>query len=279
MQLQCGAIRLDLSRPRIMGIVNVTPDSFSGDGLARDLDRAEAQARAMVGDGADLIDIGGESSRPGAAAVTVQEEIDRVLPLLERLRDLPVPISVDTCKPAVMRVALSGGASLINDIRALQEEGAVDTLAGAGAAVCIMHMQGQPRSMQNAPGYSNVVEEIKAFLKQRIAAAHGAGIGGDRICVDPGFGFGKTLQHNLVLLKNLHHFSDLGCALLVGLSRKSMLGQITGRAVEQRVAASVSAALYAVQAGAHIVRVHDVAATRDAIAVWQAINEQGHCYD
>ncbi|MBL8472691.1 MAG: dihydropteroate synthase [Rhodocyclaceae bacterium] len=262
-----------------MGIVNVTPDSFSGDGLARDLGRAEEQALQMLADGADLIDIGGESSRPGAAPVSAQEEIDRVLPLLERLCNLPVPISVDTCKAPVMRAALAGGAALINDINALQAEDAVDTLAGVNAAVCIMHMQGEPRSMQNAPRYLNVVEDIKGFLQQRIAVANQAGIGHERICVDPGFCFGKALNHNLALLKNLRLFSDLGCTLLVGLSRKSMLGQITGRAVADRIVASVAAALMAVEAGARIVRVHDVAATRDAFAIWQAINEQGQDHD
>lgn len=254
-----------------MGVINITPDSFSDGGRFLDPALAYAQAERLIAAGADIIDIGGESTRPGAAPVSEAQELARITPVLARLRDLPVPISVDTRRIAVMRAAMEGGASMINDIEALQSPGALSLLAQSDCAVCLMHMQGQPGTMQTAPHYVDVVHEVAAFLAARVAAARAAGIALDRIVVDPGFGFGKTAAHNLALLRALGEFSSLGTAVLAGLSRKSMLGAITGRAVGERAAASVSAALIAVQRGAHIVRVHDVAATRDALTVWQAV--------
>ena len=254
-----------------MGIVNLTPDSFSGDGVGNDVSHAIAHALAQVEAGADILDIGAESSRPGAPPVLASEELARLLPVLHVLRDAPVPVSVDTAKPEVMAAVLAQGAAMINDIAALQAPGAVAAVAAADAAVCLMHMQGEPRSMQASPVYGDVVAEVKAFLAARAAACVAAGIDKERIVLDPGFGFGKTLEHNLALLRQLADFRDLGFPVLAGMSRKSMLGAITGRPVEQRVAASVAAALLAVERGAAIVRVHDVAATRDALAVLQAL--------
>lgn len=254
-----------------MGIVNVTPDSFSDGGRHFDVARAVSHGRKLVVEGADLLDIGGESSRPGAQSVSDEEELRRVLPVIEALADVGVPLSIDTVKPAVMRRAAAAGASLINDIAALQAPGALAAAAESGAAVCLMHMQGEPRTMQAEPFYGDVVMEVREFLVRRVAAARAAGIEAERIMVDPGFGFGKRLAHNLLLLKNLDHFCDLGAGVLAGLSRKSMLGEITGRKVSDRDTASVAAALLAAQNGARILRVHDVAATKDALAVWAAM--------
>lgn len=267
-ELHCGSHRLALSRPLIMGIINATPDSFSGDGLALDVGRALAQARAFVEDGADILDIGGESTRPGATPVGVEEEIRRVVPLIEALRELDVPLSIDSFKPQVMRAALSAGATLINDINALRAPGALELAAASDAAVCLMHMQGTPQTMQDNPAYQDVVAEVGAFLAERSAACLAAGIAPERIVIDPGFGFGKTPGHNLQLLQGLDRLVASGHPVLVGLSRKSLLGKLTGRKVSERVAASVAAAIAAVAHGAAIVRVHDVAATRDALAVW-----------
>lgn len=267
-ELHCGRHRLPLSRPLIMGIINATPDSFSGDGLALDVGRALAQARAFVEDGADILDIGGESTRPGATPVGVEEEIRRVVPLIEALRELGVPLSIDSVKPQVMRAALRAGATLINDINALRASGALELAADSDAAVCLMHMQGTPQTMQENPAYHDVVAEVGAFLAERSEACLGAGIAPERIVIDPGFGFGKTPEHNLQLLQGLDRLVASGYPVLVGLSRKSLLGKLTGRKVSERVAASIAAAIAAVARGAAIVRVHDVAATRDALAVW-----------
>lgn len=255
-----------------MGIVNLTPDSFSGDGVGASQDAALRHAEKLLADGADMLDLGGESSRPGAPEVSVQEELDRVMPVLESLLMCGVPISIDTCKPEVMREALRLGADIINDIRGLQTADALDALAKSRAGVCIMHMQGEPRTMQNAPAYQNVAQEVAQFLVAQAQRAEQAGVAANRILLDPGFGFGKTLQHNLTLLRQLPELVGEGYAVLVGLSRKSMLGTITGRTnPSDRVSASVAAALLAVQCGANIVRVHDVAATKDALSVWNAV--------
>ena len=256
-----------------MGIVNVTDDSFSGDGMGDAAIAAIAQGRRLIAEGADLLDIGGESSRPGAEPVSAGREMARVLPVLEGLRDCSVPLSVDTVKPEVMVAALGVGADLINDIAALGAPGALEAVANSEAAVCLMHMRGEPRTMQQNPEYGDVVGEVAEFLAGRVAACEAARIGRERLLVDPGFGFGKTLAHNLALLRQLDRFAGLGLPLLAGLSRKSMLGAITGKPVGERQAASVAAALLAAQRGAAIVRVHDVAATRDALAVLQAVEE------
>jgi len=269
--LQCGRFRLDLSRPRIMAIVNVTPDSFSGDGVAGDVPRAVERARRLVDEGADIVDIGGESTRPGAQPVLVAEELRRILPVVEVLADLGVPISVDTRRSEVMRAALAAGADMINDVCALGAEAAAETIAGTSAAVCLMHMRGIPESMQADPRYEDVLGEVCAFLSERANLAQRAGIEAGRIVVDPGFGFGKRFEHNLALLKRLDRIADIGFPVLVGLSRKSFLGSIADRPVQERAAASVAAALMAVDRGARIVRVHDVAATRDALKIWTAI--------
>ncbi|MCK0511106.1 dihydropteroate synthase [Aromatoleum buckelii] len=269
--LRCGRFRLELDRPHIMAIVNVTPDSFSGDGLGRDLDTAVRRAQAAVDAGADLLDVGGESTRPGSEPVSEQEELDRVIPLVERLADWAVPVSVDTFKPAVMRESLRAGASLINDINAFRAPGAVDAVRDSEAALCVMHMQGEPRGMQSDPRYDDVVAEVIEFLDDRVRALADEGVARDRILLDPGFGFGKTLEHNLALFRALDRIVAQDYPLLVGVSRKSMIGAITGRPVGERVHGSVAAALLAVGRGARIVRVHDVAATRDALKVWQAV--------
>ncbi len=253
-----------------MGVVNVTPDSFSDGGRFLDPEAAIAQARRLIDEGADLIDIGAESSRPGASAVvSVEEELRRLLPVVKGLRDLP--LSVDTVKPEVMRAALAEGAAMINDINALRAPGALAALAASDAAICMMHMQGSPGTMQRQPHYEDVVTEVKAFLRERVDSARAAGIVPERTLVDPGFGFGKTLQHNLELLRRLREFAELGVPVLAGWSRKSSLGAITGRPAGERLAASIAAALIAAQNGAAILRVHDVAATRDALAVLAAV--------
>jgi dihydropteroate synthase len=272
MFLLCGKYQLDLTPPRVMGIVNVTPDSFSDGGRHLSHAAAIAHAHKLIADGADLLDIGGESTRPGAAAVSEQEELERVLPVIEALRDSAVPVSIDTWKPAVMRAALAAGASMVNDINALQAPDALAAVADSDAAVCLMHKQGDPENMQRAPRYADVVAEVSAFLQARIEATRAAGIGSERIVIDPGFGFGKTLAHNLELLRGLSAFSALGVPLLAGVSRKSMLGAVTGREVDERLAASIAAALLAVQRGASIVRVHDVRETVDVLKLWDAVN-------
>ncbi len=253
-----------------MGVVNVTPDSFSDGGRFLDPATAIAHARTLMEEGADLIDLGAESSRPGAAAeVSAEEELRRLLPVLQGLRDLP--LSVDTIKPEVMRIALAEGAAMINDINALRAPGALDAVVAGDAAVCLMHMQGSPGTMQQDPSYSDVVAEVKAFLLERIGSVVAAGIALERVVVDPGFGFGKTLEHNLELLRHLGEFVALGVPVLAGWSRKSSLGKITGKPAGERLAASIAAALIAAQNGAAILRVHDVAATRDALAVLAAV--------
>ena len=275
--LNCNGRELVLDRPRVCGIVNVTPDSFSDGGAYIDPQAAIAHGLALVAQGADLLDIGGESTRPGAQAVSADEECARVVPIIEALAQrTTVPISIDTSKPVVMRAAVAAGAGLINDVRALREPGALDAAAElTDAAIVLMHMQGEPRTMQESPHYDEVVADVKRFLADRVFACELAGIAKKRLAVDPGFGFGKNLEHNLALLKALREFTLLGVPLLVGLSRKSMLGALTGRDVPaDRVHASVAAALIAVQRGAQIVRVHDVAATVDALAVWNAAAEK-----
>lgn len=269
--LRCGKFTFDLARPLIMGVVNVTPDSFSDGGLFSDATSAAAHARRLIGEGADILDIGGESTRPGSAAVVLDEERRRVLPVIEALSACGVPVSVDTRKPELMREAVAAGAAMVNDVTALSGPGALETVAQADCAICLMHMQGDPSTMQVNPSYRDVVREVRDYLAGRVAAAETAGIARERIVVDPGFGFGKTLEHNLVLLRALAEFRSLGVALMVGLSRKAMLGRLTGREPLERIHASVAAALLAVQNGAQIVRVHDVAATRDALTVWRAV--------
>jgi dihydropteroate synthase len=272
MLLRCGRFRLDLGRPQIMAIVNLTDDSFSGDGLHGGTRSAVEQGLRMIEEGADLLDIGGESSRPGAQPVSLQKELDRVLPVVEALRDCGRPLSVDTVKPEVMSAALAAGADMINDIAALRTPGAIEAVAATEAAVCLMHMQGEPGTMQAAPAYENVVDEVSNFLAQRVDACVAAGIARDRIVVDPGFGFGKALEHNVALLRSLPSLAESGVPILIGVSRKSMIGAITGRPVEQRAIGSAMAAALAVQRGARIVRVHDVGATRDALAMLAAID-------
>lgn len=251
-----------------MGIVNVTPDSFSDGGALPDAEAAVAHALRLVEEGADIVDIGGESTRPGAQPVDAEQELARVIPVIEALVDrVDVPISVDTSKPEVMRAALAAGASMVNDVRALAGEGCLDAVSASDVAVCLMHMQGEPGSMQDAPHYDDVVADVHRFLAQRIFACEMSGIEKRRIAIDPGFGFGKSREHNYALLRQLDRFTDLGVTVLAGLSRKSMIGAVTGRAVGDRVYGSVAAAVIAAQRGARILRVHDVAATRDALAV------------
>ena len=271
MHLHCGRYVLSLRYPLIMGIVNLTDDSFSGDGLHGNIASAIEQGRRMVADGAHILDIGAESSRPGANFISIEQELTRVLPVIEGLSDCGVPLSIDTVKPKVMQRALATGADMVNDINALQAPGALEVVADSRAAICLMHMQGNPGTMQQAPHYDDVVAEVAEFLGQRVASAEMAGIGLERIVVDPGFGFGKTLEQNLTLLRQLDELVVPGLPLLVGLSRKSMLGLLTGRAAPERVHASVAAAMLAVARGANILRVHDVAATRDALALWNAV--------
>ena len=262
---------LALDRVLIMGIVNVTPDSFADGGRTFDHAAALAHARQLIDDGADIIDIGGESTRPGAAEVPAAEEIGRVLPLVEALAGAAVPLSVDTSKPEVMRAALVAGASIINDVRALQQPGAAEVVAQHDCGVVLMHMQGTPGTMQQAPYYRDVTKDVVQFLAQRVQYARARGIEAQRIAIDPGFGFGKTYAHNFMLLSELSELGRMQVPIVVGLSRKSMLGRAAGRAVADRAAASVAAALLAAERGANIVRVHDVAATRDALCVLQAM--------
>ena len=269
--LDCGGHAFDLSRPRIMGILNVTPNSFSDGGRFFDPQRALDHARRMMADGADLVDIGGESTRPGADPVAERDELARVIPLVDILAAEGIPVSVDTRKPAVMRAALAAGAVMINDVCALTAPGAVEAVAQHTAAVCLMHMRGEPQTMQHAPAYRDVVGEVHGFLLARAAACEAAGIAKNRIVLDPGFGFGKTLTHNLLLLRALPLLAATGYAVLAGLSRKASLGKITGRDVDQRVPASIAAALAAVARGATLLRVHDVPETADALKVWLAV--------
>lgn len=272
-QLDCAGRVLVLDRPRVMGIVNVTPDSFSDGGLHADVDAAVAHALRLVEEGADVLDIGGESTRPGAKDVSVDEELARVIPVIERLaRETALPISIDTSKPEVMRAAVAAGAGMINDVYALRREGALDAAAALGVPVVLMHMLGEPRSMQDAPDYEDVVADVHRFLAERIFSAEMAGIPKKRIVVDPGFGFGKTTAHNLALLARFERFTDLGVPALAGLSRKRSIGEITGRDDPQaRIHGSVAAHVIAAQRGAKLLRVHDVAPTVDALKVWSAV--------
>ncbi len=268
--------KLALECPCVMGILNVTPDSFSDGGQFRSHELALEQARQMMSDGAAIIDIGGESTRPGASDVAEEQELDRVLPVIEALRaESDIPISIDTSKPGVMRAAVAAGASMINDVLALRADGALQAAAELRVPVCLMHMQGTPRTMQDAPDYGDVVAEVAAFLAERIAACASAGIDEDLVVVDPGFGFGKTAAHNIELLANLRQLQSLGRPVLAGLSRKSTLGELTGKAVDERVPASVAAAVVAATNGAAIIRAHDVAETVDAMRVVQAVLEMG----
>jgi dihydropteroate synthase len=271
--LDCNGRALVLDRPRVVGIVNVTPDSFSDGGQHDSLDKAYAHALKLVEEGADMLDIGGESTRPGADDVSAEDEIRRVVPLIERLAAATtVPLSIDTSKPEVMRAAVGAGAGMINDVFALRREGALDTAAELRVPVCLMHMQGEPRSMQEAPDYDDVVGEVHRFLTDRLFSCELAGIDRKRVLVDPGFGFGKNLEHNLALLRATARFAELGAGAYLGVSRKSMIGAMTGRTdPAARVHGSVAAALIAVQRGAIMVRVHDVGPTVDALAVWAAV--------
>lgn len=272
-QLDCAGRVLVLDRPRVMGVVNVTPDSFSDGGLHADVDTAVAHALRLAEEGADVLDIGGESARPGANGVSVEEELARVIPVIERLaRETALPISIDTSKPEVMRAAVAAGAGMINDVYALRREGALDAAAALGVPVVLMHMLGEPRSMQDAPDYEDVVADVHRFLAERIFSAEMAGIPKKRIVVDPGFGFGKTTAHNLALLARFERFTDLGVPALAGLSRKRSIGEITGRDDPQaRIHGSVAAHVIAAQRGAKLLRVHDVAATVDALKIWNAV--------
>ena len=269
-QLLCGKFTLELDRPLVMGIVNVTPDSFSDGGKFLARDQAIAHAQKLIEDGADILDIGGESTRPGAAAAGLQEELDPVMPVLEQLRDSGVPISIDTQKTEVTTAAIASGASMINDVNALQAAGAIEACARSGVAVCLMHKQGTPANMQQQPQYDDVLREVAAFLNARAAACEHAGIAKNRIVIDPGFGFGKTVEHNFTLLRELKSIAQLGYLVMAGYSRKTSLGAVTGRPVEQRLAASLAAAMIAAQNGATILRVHDVAETVDMLKVLAA---------
>lgn len=276
MRLQLGKHHLDLSEPRVMGVLNRTPDSFSDGGSYTDFDAALRRAVEMAGEGAAILDVGGESTRPGAAPVSLQEELDRVLPLIEKLtQELDLPLSVDSSKPEVMRAAVAAGAAMINDVYALRQPGALEVAASSDTAVCLMHMQGEPRSMQQQPHYDDVVDEVGAFLRQRAGQCTAAGIQRQRIVIDPGFGFGKTLEHNLELLRRLPELAGSGYPLLVGLSRKSMIGTLLGGVpASQRLQGSVAAAVAAVLHGANIVRCHDVRPTMEALRVAAALRER-----
>jgi dihydropteroate synthase len=274
-RLQCGRFALDLDTPVVMGILNVTPDSFSDGGRFAGLAVALAQAERMAAEGAAIIDVGGESTRPGAAPVDVEEELRRVVPVIERLvSSLTIPVSVDTQKPAVMRAAIAAGASMVNDVAALREPGAMEAVADSDVAVCLMHMQGEPRTMQLAPSYGDVVAEVRGFLRDRVACCVAAGISRSRLVVDPGFGFGKALPHNLELLRRLRELAPEGIPVLAGLSRKSLIGALTGRDNADRLAGSVALATIAAQNGARIVRAHDVGPTVDALRIAVAVDAE-----
>jgi dihydropteroate synthase len=269
--LQCGKYQLTFDRPLIMGVINVTPDSFSDGGSYNTVQSAIDHGLCLIEEGADILDIGGESTRPGAAEVGLDEELKRVIPVIEGLAHARIPLSIDTNKPRVMIEAVHAGADMINDVNALQAKGALEAAAETQAAVCLMHKKGDPISMQKNPVYENVLAEIGGFLETRINAAQQAGISASRLVIDPGFGFGKTMEHNLAILRQLDHFKRFNLPLMVGISRKSMLGNITGRSVEQRVYASITAAFWAALKGANIIRVHDVAATCDAMKILAAL--------
>ena len=262
-----------VNQPIIMGVLNITPDSFSDGGLFLDSKSAVKQAQLMISEGAGIIDIGGESTRPGAPEVSIQDELSRVMPVIEALNaQIDLPISIDTSKPIVMKEACNAGASIINDVNALRAEGAIEMAANLGVDICLMHMQGSPRTMQENPTYDNVVNEVKDFFHERISTCKSAGIELSKITIDPGFGFGKNLCHNIALLKNLSEFKDFGVSILAGLSRKSMIGALLGeKDVDSRLIGSVTAALIAVENGADIIRVHDVAETKNALKVWEQI--------
>ena len=276
MHLICGDKTLDLSRPCVMGVLNVTPDSFSDGGQFHDIGQALAHAHRMIDEGAAIIDIGGESTRPGANPVDVDEELHRVLPLVRSLaRKVTVPISIDTTKPQVMQAVIDAGAGMINDVLALRTPGALEVVAASNAAACLMHMQGEPRTMQIEPHYQDVIGEVHEFLRERRDACEASGIARDRLVIDPGFGFGKAVPHNLSLLSNLDRFLDLDVPVLAGLSRKSMIGTITGRPVDQRLHGSIALATIAILKGARIIRAHDVAPAVDAVKIATAVIEGG----
>ena len=272
---QCGRYSLPINtpnaRPLVMGVLNITPDSFSDGGQYYSLEFALSHAEQMIADGVDIIDIGGESSRPGSPSLSLSEELDRVMPVIYALRDCGKPLSIDTYKPIVMREALAAGADLINDINGFRAEGALEAVKDSDCGLCVMHMQGLPETMQQQPEYEDVLHQVSTFLQSRVAAMEAAGIDRARMMIDPGFGFGKTLEHNVVLLKNIGKLQQLmDLPLLAGMSRKTMIGDLTGKPVEQRLAGSVAAALVAVAQGAKVVRVHDVVETIDALAIWRA---------
>jgi len=275
--LRCGRYTLNLSTPIVMGVLNVTPDSFSDGGRWVEPAHALDHALSMIDEGAGIIDVGGESTRPGAAIVSVDEELRRVVPVVAALAaHSSIPISIDTSRPAVMRAAIEVGATLVNDVRALQEPGAMAAVAATSVGVCVMHMQGEPRTMQSKPQYGEVVEDVRQFLAARVAACENAGIARERICIDPGIGFGKRLEDNLALLANLPELSALQLPLLIGVSRKSLIGTIADRPIDRRIFGGVAFATAAVLAGASIIRAHDVAATRDAIRVAMALRNAGY---
>lgn len=275
--LKCGRFRLPMQqgrRPLVMGILNVTPDSFSDGGHYNSLEFALSHAEQMIADGVDIIDIGGESTRPGIAPLSLEQELERVMPVIYALRDCGKPLSIDTYKPAVMREALLAEVDMINDINGFRAEGAIDAVKDSEAGLCVMHMQGEPQTMQREPHYDDVVAEVEGFLRRQVDRMMAAGVARERICIDPGFGFGKTLEHNLALLRNTRRLiGALDLPLLAGMSRKSMVGAVTGKPLEKRMAGSIGAALAAAQQGAMIIRVHDVAETVDAINMWQAGRE------
>jgi dihydropteroate synthase len=278
MYFTCGNFQLDLTTPRVMGIVNVTPDSFSDGGKFTATNLAIEHALKLAEEGADILDIGGESTRPNATPVSLQEELDRVIPVIEALvkqlkqdKQVNIPISIDTYKPQVMQAAIAAGASMVNDVRALQEDGALEIVAKTNVGICLMHMRGTPRTMQQNPHYADVVNDVKAFLAARLQASVHAGVATSRILLDPGFGFGKTREHNILLLQNLQSFATLGQPLLVGLSRKSVLGQVTGNDINARLYASIAASVLSAMKGAKMLRVHDVRATVEALKFVQAV--------
>ena len=274
--IDCAGKPLDLSRPRIMGVLNITPDSFSDGGDFFTLEKAVARAGQMVEEGAAIIDLGGESTRPGAAPVSVEEELQRVIPVIEALHAaVPVPVSIDTRKPAVMQAAVAAGAGLINDVNALQEAGAVEMAASLEVPVCLMHMQGNPETMQDTPSYNNVVDEVAGYLQVRASACMQQGIAKERILLDPGFGFGKIVAHNLLLLQQLERLVETGFPVLVGLSRKSLIGKVLDLPVDKRLYPGLALAALAVWKGAALVRCHDVRATREAIEMCQAVRDAG----
>lgn len=275
-RLLCGDRELDLSRTHVMGILNTTPDSFSDGGRFQQLDAALSHIERMIDEGATLIDVGGESTRPGAAAVSVDQELQRVVPVVEAIKArFDVIVSVDTSTPAVMRESAAVGAGLINDVRALQRPGALQAAADSGLPVCLMHMRGEPQTMQDAPHYESILDEVGRFLTGRVEACESVGIGRERLLLDPGFGFGKTLEHNLQLFARMQLLQPQGLPLLVGVSRKSMIGQLLDRPVDQRLAGGLALATLAVVRGARIIRVHDVAATADAVRMTEAVLAAG----